>query len=739
MTAATSLRSLVLAAVAKPPPAPKDTPQGRNVLLHPIGTPPPAEKPTITEGTLDYAHGGHDVTSKRERVYALLGPGATVFGVATVIEPFVNFASGTQKRIPTDSIARAIVKYNEAFIEPPAAKDYRTWPAWRVGMRVPLPLEIVSASEWIVNRDAITALDGGFGATLSRHRALLELPAVRLEIPDPKALREEQKQLVAAATNTPATLGEGLADALLVNPYEPVFRALELMRQLAAASRLPFALTVVGRLDDRQANGLARTTGGAVVLRRLWETLANAGGSSTALQQARARVAAALGLVANAGEPGGFESPRKSWPSVTPLELPDPVPAGRTRQAEVAPRSRGDEDPLGMQAMVLGRQLCIGNTASTKQSDGTTWSGPSYAGRVSPVTFANDPEHAAEIGASATPAFAAARHLVLEIADNEGWLDAVRAADAGLISTGVQQWSAHSNKELPVVLARFKELAPDHYDAFFGLYGLDARMWAPASADPNAYANDMDDTGMTEAARKQKIDAANPDWDATTPYGTKYPSYCSLWNLDPRERPEETPFPEVGRMGLTTFPPKPAEDPRSQFFGARHPRSKDGTANTKLVEVGGEWAARFRLVALCSIPYRVNQLQLACYRIRRIERELPKQFTLAGRQHTFKQLASSQFAAAAVLDAHINFPWNDKTKPPQNQVARDLEDAATRTPGTPHDASNQLRDEWLLRFRVNYLADRWVYGKKHRDGTIIAKHDAPKGLSATSGTFTTWE
>jgi hypothetical protein len=754
---ATALRSLAFGALAAAAPAPKDTPQVRNILLY-RGTLAPDEKPTIKEEALQYDEGGHDVPNQRERVYALLGPGATVFGVAAMIEPFVNFAPDTQTAIPTVRIAQAIVRYNAAtnnrsedFIKLPSAES-KTWPDWRVGMRVPLPLEIKSKTEWIVHRETINTLDEGFTKNLKDYEDLLKMPAAPLEIPDPRTLEEaiKKKELPKPVE----TLAASLAKDLLVNPYEPVFRALELMRQIDKAKELTFALKVLEGFDDRQAKGLGRTTGGAVVLRRLWHTLTNAQGLGNAdpatLETARKRVGNALGLKTN-NKPEGFDSPTETWPSVTPLEIPDPIPKGAIKPAELAPKSRADEDPLGMQAMVLGRQLCIGNTARTKQSDRSRWSGPSYAGRIDPDKFAADPDNKKEIlGESPSDAFKAAYHIVLGIVENEGWLDAVRAADAGMISTGLQQWSAHSNRELPVLLARFKTIAPHHYDAFFGLYGLDARPWAPAEMklevgkkNTGPYANDTPDATPDLA---KKIRDANPDWvDAQgapvkTPYGERFPTYCSFWNLDATPRPAGTLFPPPGRMALTRFPPKPKDDPRATFFGARYPlKNKDGKPNEDFVEVSREWAARFRLVSLCSIPYCVNQFQLACYRIRRIIEELPGAFIeLDGNQYGLKELANSQFSAAAVLDAHINAPWDYPNW--RSQIVKDLNDAITRTPGTPHDPGppKKLRDEWLLRFRVNYLGDRFVYGKKHRDGTIIGKHDATNGLSASSKTFETW-
>jgi hypothetical protein len=277
-------------------------------------------------------------------------------------------------------------------------------------------------------------------------------------------------------------------------------------------------------------------------------------------------------------------------------------------------------------------------------------------------------------------------------------------------------------------------MAPDHYDAFFGIYGLDARPWAPAGANSFSDADDESDAAITP----QKIAASNPDWpadgaaDVETPYGTNYPNYCSLWNLDATPGHDPQTFPAVGRMPLKT-PRVIATDPRAQFFGARHPK-KNGTVDTKRVEISAEWAARFRLASLCSMEYRVNQLQVASYRIKRIFREVPK-VTVDGKDYALKELVSSKFAAALVLDQHINAPaW----------VAGDIRDAIKRTPGPRHDAGDKLRAEWVGRFVLNYMLVRRTFGKARgtappRDTNILIQHDKPNGLSSEAGTFDTWQ
>jgi hypothetical protein len=62
---------------------------------------------------------------------------------------------------------------------------------------------------------------------------------------------------------------------------------------------------------------------------------------------------------------------------------------------------------------------------------------------------------------------------MLGIVANEGWIDGVRQRDAGILSVGIHQWSAHAAKELPSLLFRFKHADPDGFDLHLRLHGLD--------------------------------------------------------------------------------------------------------------------------------------------------------------------------------------------------------------------------------------------------------------------------
>jgi hypothetical protein len=148
--------------------------------------------------------------------------------------------------------------------------------------------------------------------------------------------------------------------------------------------------------------------------------------------------------------------------------------------------------------------------------------------------------------------------IVSGIADNEGKLDAIRMRDLALLSSGIHQWSAHAADELPSLLARFKQLAPEEFSLYCGMYGLDV------VPDPNA--------AHVGQFLLQRVDAAG----VATPM-----SYAAL---------------------------------RTFLGGAVD------AAGT--VVFGTSWASLFRLAALASEAYRRCQLLEAIGRFDRIKRDV---------------------------------------------------------------------------------------------------------------------
>lgn len=416
--------------------APAITPEARNVLRYPAAAPA-----TVQHGVLVHVEGGLVTdASLRPRASVLLGPGATFQGVAAVLSPlFAAAAGGGGPPAPTgDELARALVVYNERYL--PAG----SWAEHRVGLRLPLPVEIDEGTgDWIVNADSVRTWAAAFdGAWLPR----LTTPPDALDVPDP-----------LAAHPAPPTAGPELAARLLRNPFADVFLIFEALRQLGPDAA-GAALAMLDTMVAHQASLLAATSAGSAVLRRLDALLAGAPPTldQAAVARARALLDAAL-LTGPAGQ-------RTRVPF---SELPETARqlAGRGALG----KATADRDPPGgHHRVVLGRDVAVGGIG-VETIKGIDYRGPAYVGRLEPAAFI-----AADAARLPSDAKSVARlAIVTGIAANEGNLDAIRQRDRGVISSGIHQWSAHQPPELPSLLFRFKQLAPDEWDLFFGNHGLD--------------------------------------------------------------------------------------------------------------------------------------------------------------------------------------------------------------------------------------------------------------------------
>ena len=513
--------------------APAITPEATNILRFPAAAPP-----GVRTDVLVHAEGGLTTDATlRPRVSVLLGPGTTVQGIAATLLPLyaAGAAGAGGKPAPTrDELARAIVVYNRFYL------PTQTWAEHRVGLRLPLPIEIEQPSgTWIVNADSVRAQAAQFdGAWLSR---LTRAPAP-LDLPDPMAgLPQEASALIAGQPNA-AALGTVLMATVLRNPSAGVFLLFEVLRQLTGTvPPADVALAMLDGMVTHQAALLASTSAGQGVLRRLDAVLASAPPSTDAarLNRDRALLAAALFVT-----PGG--------PRVPFLELPETP--GQLNDRGPVPNAPGPAEPAGgRHRVVLGYDVCVGRVKDEPVS-GVTYRGPVYPGRLLPGPFAAADATRLPADASSLARLA----IVFGIAPNEGNLDAIRMRDAGILSSGIHQWSAHSAPELPSLLFRFKSLTPEEFSLYFGMYGLDV------IPDPNAA-----HMGQFILRRVDASGAAvNMDYNATR-----------------------------------------------TFFGGTV--EAGGT-----VVFGTTWASRFRLVSLTSEAYRRCQLLEAIGRFDRIKREV---------------------------------------------------------------------------------------------------------------------
>jgi hypothetical protein len=232
--------------------------------------------------------------------------------------------------------------------------------------------------------------------------------------------------------------------------------------------------TVLAALDGalpHQLAPLATTRAGAGVLRRFAQLLAAppAGTDAAKLAAARTLLTGAL----HQG-PAGAATPHR--------ELPEPrgLPAVRTGLATTKP---GDatEPPGGLHRLVLGRDLATGRNDTVPVAGGTS-TGPVLSGRVPFDPFLGDD------AAGLNPAGTAERRglLALMAADPAygAPFDAVALRGAGVLTAGIGGYGATVGDGLPAVLAQFKALAPDEFDLFFTLQGLDV---GPDPADATKF------------------------------------------------------------------------------------------------------------------------------------------------------------------------------------------------------------------------------------------------------------
>jgi hypothetical protein len=744
----------------------------------------------VKQEALTFATGGFDAANLRAQTRIIAVPGArcTLLGIARQLQLTFNFAAANDaEKLSVEALARALYVYNAAWLG-----ALRTTPllvpalaGFRVGCLFTLPLEpkLGGGNDRLVtNLATLKMLAESFDDTLE---AGLDAVATDLDpLPD-------CDQLVTAAadrlTNQWTDRGKivnGLVGNLLLNPYDEILLAVETLLQRKDTDAIGIAVDVVKRLLAEHLYLLAQTISGYAALRQFFFLIdpspASADKTATLDKLGTALVMAKDGA-------GNWVDPRLVGPS--PIDAPIEPPLPDKQQVNVSKLVAGKTVLVGQ---AHGRSVPVGAAIEySRGADKTSWIGPSEAGDVDPIKWwpgnaavlvkdLGPPAPAVGAGVPVAAAQTRARiELASKIAMNEGLFDSCRAADIGIISTGLQQWSAHVGTELPVLLERFRVQAPEHYDLFFGVYGLQTRAWAPPmkvgievtdkkgkkSGVTKLVELDPDDAGTFELLGGEKVIdstytprsyATNPgDYkdnpykfrlqaasfeaavEAANPFGADptvdpleyFPSYATLFSVTPGKRLQR--LPPVG------FDAGAFDDlmPRLAFFGGVVPGDKTR-------RFAPHWCARIRLAGKASSSYRVAQLHTAAWRFTRIdlnEAFVQQTFTVEGQDYTFPELITSSFAAACVLDLHVNAPGNVKAA---------VVDAVSRTPGPAH-VGGVLSEAWRRRFSINVMSARRfpdASAKRDRDGRIIAFHDAPapagaapnRSLSTDPGSFTGW-
>jgi hypothetical protein len=448
-----SLLNLLVAVVPNLAKKATRTADQRNVLRIPIVT------PAVKHGALIHgAAGPITATTPPERVSVFLGPGATFEGLADTLAPLYDAAtaSGGPAAPTLDELARALLAYNKDLL--PTAD----WRNHRVGMRLILPIEIDPANgEWIVDADKIRAWakPGVFDPAWEPR---LRTPPAALVVPDAFKLDGDAAAVVAALSPLTPTVINGLGltqrERALHNPFESVLSTYAVLRAIEQAMPGSAVGVALGALDSttpkstitpQQASLLAATRAGNAILRRFAALLA-----PPLLGVDQARLTKVRTLLDNALKQG----PPGARTFVAHHELPETA-GQRLRSGEAqATVGAAADPPGGVHRLVLGRDLAVGRNSL-------------FPGRVplAPFLVAD----VTRLNPGADPKTKILLKVLAADAPDLGLFDGVRTRGAGLLAGGIDRWAAPSADRLPAVLARFKADAPDEFDLFFALHGLD--------------------------------------------------------------------------------------------------------------------------------------------------------------------------------------------------------------------------------------------------------------------------
>ncbi|MFF0123905.1 hypothetical protein ACWD8I_15695 [Micromonospora arida] len=738
-----------------------------------LGLPPATPNPSQGSG-LPFG------AAAETRAYALVGPQATMTGLAerfleTVIVPLTAKlpADSPFKAVPDrSSLARALAQVCATTVS--AQERYVL--EWRTGTLFPLPMQR-SATGWLVFLDKIQQVPAGNllvpdPTTVPAGDLVGPTAITPVRDPEREAQPEPPSALTAQVTaliggKTPEQVATALAHDLLDNPYATCLRVVEALIQLeahAAADGKKFAAAMVAAMLPPQLSALAATTGGNAVLRRCWARLTSADPMFEPASQA-------LDLVVRTPAQGTtrreYFTPQQRRPAVVPIEPP-------------LTKDQTTVNGHVVGGIALGRRQTYGWTDAF-------WPGPFAPGVVAVRVF--DTAHGAGVPwpTGARPdLIAARRHVVATIGPIEGQIDAVRLADTALLSIGTQQWSFHVDNEGTVLLEHFRRRAPDHYDVFFGMYGLGLAVCDATgriSADEPVVSSQPDREVPADAVR-----AANPHAftaGAANAARDYYPTFVTMVQARPGGDPLVLDAP-TGKDRRDT--------PRFDFFGWARSGSKG---------IGSPvWAARCTIALQSSQALQESELAVAAFRFTRVlddERVWAADWTtgtptvkdrkpfkppvsgLGGARraaenglrvaggcpeagHTVSQLFPSQYGAALLLDAHINAPNHQKAaimRAWQRTVDAFLAEATAQLTAETGQAptadqtlsragtlihvgaTEQLSEPFLRRFAVSYASLRGYTESGSRtvvfpDRSFALGFEHDLHLSPLTGTFTGW-
>jgi hypothetical protein len=417
---------------------------------------PTAVPSTVGNGVLHHDDagpaGGDDLPV---RVVAVLGPGSSFAGLAATLLPFYTGATPAGvKPLTADELARGLAVYARNLL------PIDDWSHFQVGLCLPLPIEVGAAGAWTLNVEKVRGWAATFpsGATA---RARLSRPPAALAVPEPAVTEGEARALRTGPAGVPVTQWE----RALRNPSEAVLTIFAILRQMqdggptGLGDAEKFALAFLATAKPHHVALLAATSAGNGLLRRLRTALVFTppAGADARLTAARTLVARALFKDAvNARNP----FPHDEVPQNAELLAVQPGVARAVADATVDPAG-------GLHRMVLGRDVAVGRIDAARVG-AVTFKGPKLDGRLALDPFLKD-----DAAALTDPQVAGALALLALEPTRSSPFDAVKARDDKLLTVGLDNWSVTDPAGLPALLFKFNDLAPDEFDLFFRLHGLD--------------------------------------------------------------------------------------------------------------------------------------------------------------------------------------------------------------------------------------------------------------------------
>jgi hypothetical protein len=243
--------------------------------------------------------GGGLLNAQAARLNAVVAENLTPMALAQQLLPLWTTATpftppGAAGPLPLDvidatTLAQGLLVYNQTYLRLPAM------PGWQAGLRVPLPVEIDTATGMAtVNPSIIRSMAGAFDPAWA---PLLTRRAAATAAPNAATLHADVAAFLAQETSATGR-GMGLGARAVTNALAEGPFIHEAFSQLGAAA-FDVALEMLDSMVQRQIDLLAAQTAGAGILTDVRRGLALAPAAPTADQQARiTRANGMLGRVA---------------------------------------------------------------------------------------------------------------------------------------------------------------------------------------------------------------------------------------------------------------------------------------------------------------------------------------------------------------------------------------------------------------------------------------------------------